>query len=116
MYYLSGRSKYDTYRRFNLSGFFSQSQDNQRQILNLKQIASVKGWNVKRVFQETVSGTFKTIGRKEFCRLSEYAKTHGIKIILVSEISQIGRWVVDILNTVDTFYQKGIGIYVHSSI
>src|ERR1039457_6051511 len=83
----------------------SQSQDNQRQILNLKQVANEKGWTVRRVFQETVSGTIKTTDRKEFTKLLDYVETNGIKLVLVSEISRIGRRVVDILTTVDTFHK-----------
>ena len=90
----------------------SLSQDNQRQILNLKQVAAEKGWTVKRVFQETVSGTVKTTERKEFNKLLEYVVQNDIRLILVSEISRIGRRVVDILNTVETFHKKGIAIYV----
>ncbi|MBK8884600.1 MAG: recombinase family protein [Bacteroidales bacterium] len=90
----------------------SQSQDNQRQILNLKQVAYEKGWTVKRVFEETVSGTVKTTERKEFNKLLDYAVQHQIQLILVSEISRIGRKVVDILTTVDTFHKKGIALSI----
>jgi len=90
----------------------SISQDNQRQILNLKQIAIEKGWNVKRVFQETVSGTIKTTERKEFAKLLEYVILNDIKIIEVSEISRVGRRVVDILSVVDNFHKHGIAIYI----
>jgi len=88
------------------------SQDNERQISNLKKIAGEKGWNVKRVFEETVSGTIKTTERKKFNELLEYVEANGIKLILVSEISRIARRVVDILNTVDKFHKIGIGVYV----
>lgn len=90
----------------------SQSQDNLRQVLNLKQVAADKGWTVKRVFQETVSGTIRTGDRKEFTKLLEYVESNGIKLVLVSEISRIGRRVVDILNTVDLFHKRGIGLYI----
>jgi DNA invertase Pin-like site-specific DNA recombinase len=90
----------------------SETQDNERQVINLKKLASDKGWTVKRVFQETVSGTIRTTERKEFGKLMEYAESHNIKLVLVSEISRIGRRVVDVLNTVDCFHQKGIGLYV----
>jgi len=90
----------------------SQSQDNQRQILSLKQVAADKGWKVGRVFQETVSGTVKTTDRKEFPKLLEYVEANAIKLVLVSEISRIGRRVVDILNTVETFHKRGIGLFV----
>jgi len=90
----------------------SQSQDNLRQVLNLKQVAADKGWTVRRVFQETVSGTVKTTDRREFGKLMDYVEQNGIKLVMVSEISRIGRRVVDILNTVDTFHQRGIALYV----
>jgi len=38
----------------------SESQDNERQIINLKQVAQQKGWHVRRVFQEKISGTTET--------------------------------------------------------
>lgn len=90
----------------------SDSQDNQRQISNLKTEAEKRGWIVKRVFKETVSGTIKTTERKEFNTLLDYAKQNNIEIVLISEISRIGRKVVDVLNVVDIFHQSGIGIYV----
>lgn len=90
----------------------SDSQDNLRQISNLKIEAEKRGFNVKRVFIETVSGRIKTTERKEFNTLLEYVKQNDIKIVMLSEISRIGRKVVDVLNTVDIFHQYGIGIYV----
>jgi DNA invertase Pin-like site-specific DNA recombinase len=88
------------------------SQDNQRQILSLKQIALEKGWTVKRTFEEKISGTIKSTDRKEFNKLLEYTIQNNIKLILISEISRIGRKVVDILNVVDSFHMKGIALYV----
>ena len=90
----------------------SNSQDNQRQILNLKQVAIEKSWTIKRTFEETVSGTVKTTERKEFNKLMEYIAQHDIKLVLVSEISRIGRKVVDILTTVDTFHKNGVCLYI----
>jgi DNA invertase Pin-like site-specific DNA recombinase len=90
----------------------TSGQDNQRQILNLKQIAIEKGWTVKRTFEEKISGTIKSTDRKEFNKLLDYSIQNSIKLILISEISRIGRKVVDILTVVDTFHKNGIAIYV----
>lgn len=90
----------------------TNGQDNQRQILNLKEVAIQKKWIVKRTFEEKVSGTVKSTDRKEFNKLLDYALQYGIKMVLISEISRIGRRVVDILNVVETFHQKGIALYV----
>jgi len=90
----------------------SQSQDNKRQVENLKQVAAEKGWTVKRVFEEKVSGTVKSTDRKVFNKIMEYTEQNGIRLVLISEISRIGRKVVDILNVVDDFHKKGIALYV----
>lgn len=90
----------------------SQSQDNQRQVSNLKQVSIEKGWKVKRVFEEKVSGTVKSTNRKEFTKILEYTEQNNIKLVLISEISRIGRKVVDVLNVVDNFHRQGIAIYV----
>lgn len=90
----------------------SNSQDNQRQVLSLKQLSKEKGWTVKRVFEEKVSGTVKSTDRNEFNKLLEYLIQNGIRLVLISEISRIGRKVVDILTVVDTFHKRGIAIYV----
>ena len=90
----------------------SESQQNFRQVSNLKQVAAEKGWRVKRVFEEKVSGTVKSTERKEFSKILDYTEQYGIRLILISEISRIGRRVVDVLNVVDNFHRKGIAIYV----
>ena len=90
----------------------SISQDNQRQVLSLKQLSKEKGWTVKRVFEEKVSGTVKSTDRNEYNKILEYLNQNGIKLVLISEISRIGRKVVDILTVVDTFHKRGISIYV----
>lgn len=90
----------------------SISQDNQRQVLSLKRLSKEKGWTVKRVFEEKVSGTVKSTDRSEFNKLLEYLIQNGIKLVLISEISRIGRKVVDILTVVDNFHKRGIAIYV----
>jgi DNA invertase Pin-like site-specific DNA recombinase len=90
----------------------SQSQDNNRQVSNLKQVATEKNWKVKRVFEEKVSGTVKSTNRKQFYKILEYMEQYNIKLVLISEISRISRRVVDILTVVDTLHRKGIAIYV----
>jgi DNA invertase Pin-like site-specific DNA recombinase len=90
----------------------SQSQDNQRQVSSLKNLAEEKNWTVKRVFSETVSGTINNSDRKVFNQLLDYCNHNNIKLVLISEISRIGRKVVDILTVVDTLHRNGIALYV----
>ena len=90
----------------------SESQDNERQIINLKQVADQKGWHVKRTFQEKISGTIKSGSRNEFKSLLEYIERSPIQVIMTSEISRIGRRVVDVLNFVEQLHEKGIALYI----
>jgi DNA invertase Pin-like site-specific DNA recombinase len=90
----------------------SESQDNERQIINLKQVAEQKGWHVRRTFQEKISGTIKSRSRNEFKSLLEYIERSPTQVIMTSEISRIGRRVVDVLNFVELLHEKGIALYI----
>lgn len=90
----------------------SHTQNNERQILYLKQIADDRGLMVKRVFQEKVSGTTKADSRPEFKNMIQYLERTGIKLVLISEVSRIGRRVVDVLNNVEMLHEKGVGIFI----
>lgn len=88
------------------------SQDHARQRANLEVIAKEKGWALKRTFAEKVSGNVKADDRKEFKNLLTYVKDNGIKLVMVSEISRLGRRVVDVLNQIETLHDNGISLYV----
>jgi DNA invertase Pin-like site-specific DNA recombinase len=90
----------------------SNSQNNERLIQNLKQIAENLGWKVKRVFQEKVSGTTKANSRPEFRKMIQYLEDTGIRLAMISEVSRIGRRVVDVLNNVEMLHEKGVGLYI----
>lgn len=90
----------------------SESQDNERQIINLKQVAQQKDWHVRRVFQEKVSGTTETRERNEFKSLIDYLEKTSINIVMISEISRIARRVVIVLNFVELLHTKGIALFI----
>ena len=90
----------------------SLSQDFERQLINLKIVAHEKGWHVKRIFQEKISGTVKSGSRNEFKMLLEYIDKTPVQVIMTSEISRIGRRVVDVLNFVELLHEKGIALYI----
>lgn len=90
----------------------SLSQDYERQLINLKNIAQEKGWHVRRTFQEKVSGTIKSGSRNEFKALLDYIDKTPVQVIMTSEISRIGRRVDDVLNFVELLHEKGIALYI----
>jgi DNA invertase Pin-like site-specific DNA recombinase len=78
----------------------------------LQATAKSKGWKVRRVFSEKVSGTSKVESRTELVKAIEYAKENNIKILATSELSRLGRKVLPILKLVDLLHQNGIGVYI----
>jgi len=90
----------------------SLSQDYERQLINLKNVAQEKGWHVRRTFQEKISGTIKSGSRNEFKALLDYIDKTPVQVIMVSEISRLGRRVADILNFVELLHEKGIALYI----
>ncbi|HLN20927.1 MAG TPA: recombinase family protein [Bacteroidales bacterium] len=90
----------------------SLSQQYERQVINLKQVAQQKGWHVRRTFEEKISGTVKSGSRNEFKSLLDYIDKTPVQIVMVSEISRIGRRVVDVLNFVELLHEKGIALYI----
>ena len=90
----------------------SLSQDYERQLINLKNVANEKEWHVKRTFQEKISGTIKSGSRTEFKSLMDYIDKTPVQVVMVSEISRLGRRVIDVLNVVELLHQKGIALYI----
>jgi DNA invertase Pin-like site-specific DNA recombinase len=90
----------------------SESQDNERQIINLKQAAQQNGWHIRRTFQEKISGTTKSGSINEFKALLDYIDKTPIQIVMTSEISRIGRRVIDVLNFLELLHEKGITLFI----
>lgn len=90
----------------------SLSQQFERQSINLNIVAQEKGWHVKRTFQEKISGTVRSGSRNEFKLLLEYIDKTPVQVVMVSEISRLGRRVVDVLNFVELLHEKGIALYI----
>ena len=90
----------------------SDDQNWERQLFNLKEVAEQKTWNVIRTFCESISGTTKANSRREFNEMLKYIESKGIKLIMVSEVSRLGRRVTDILNTIESLHEKGVALYI----
>lgn len=91
----------------------TSSQDHRYQIETLKKKAEAKGWNVKRVFAEKISGTINGNRRVEFSNMTQYLDNTTIDLVLVTEISRIGRRVVDVLNNVESLHTSDVGLFVN---
>lgn len=87
-------------------------QDNERQIQELKEYASYKKMKVLKIFEEKVSGATKGADRLEFKAMLSFIDKNNIDTILVWELSRLGRRMVDVMNTIESFSDRGVNIYI----
>lgn len=89
-------------------------QNTDRQTADLLEYAKSNSMNVEHVFTEHISGAKRNSERKALTSALEYAKDNGIDIILFSELSRLGRDVLEVLeivkwmsdNSVNAYFQK----------
>lgn len=89
-------------------------QNTDRQEIDLKEYAKQNDIEVVKVFSEHISGAKKNEERAVLCECLNYAKTNGIDMILFSELSRLGRNVLNVIevikwlsdNAVNAHFQK----------
>ncbi|MFY0626172.1 MAG: recombinase family protein [Reichenbachiella sp.] len=87
-------------------------QSTSRQINELK---SIDGYEVKKTFQESISGYTKSIDeRPELQKALEYVYKNKIEVFMVHEISRLGRRTSEILVLLDSLKKKGVKVFVKS--
>jgi len=90
----------------------NSNQSTQRQINELKDIP---GFEVVKVFTESISGyTQSAYSRPELQRAIKYATDNGIHVIMIHEISRLGRRTAEVLNIIEDLKKQGIKIYIKS--
>lgn len=87
-------------------------QNTERQISDLNKYAEYKGMTVVEVFEEKISGAKKNNERPIFLKALEYAKENEIDMLLVSELSRLGRNAFEVLETVKMLVDEGINLYM----
>lgn len=87
-------------------------QNTERQVEDLKKYADYKGYEVIHVFEEKISGAKKNTERKVLVEALDYCETHHIDILLVSELSRLGRNAFEVLETVKHLVDKNINLYM----
>lgn len=89
-------------------------QDYERQVQDLQRYADVNEYKVVQVFTDNISGNSKTKNRKESKKMLDYLKHNEVSIVLVSEISRLGRSAMDVQNTINEIvYNHKVNLYIH---
>lgn len=89
-----------------------QSYD--RQINDLRQLASSLNYDIDQVFAEKVSGAKKNSERIELMNMVNYVNNHQIDKVLVTELSRLGRDTLQVLQTLEILNQNKISLYIQN--
>lgn len=87
-------------------------QNTDRQIIDLTKYAEYKGMEIAKTFEEHISGAKKNHERPIFVEALNFCKTHKEDMLLVSELSRLGRNAFEVLETVKLLADEGINLYM----
>lgn len=87
-------------------------QNTERQIADLTKYAEYKEMEISKVFEEKISGAKKNAERPVFVEAINFCKTNKIDMLLVSELSRLGRNAFEVLETVKQLVDEGINLYM----
>lgn len=87
-------------------------QENKRQIQELSEYASKMGWEVVKVFEETISGAKKNEERPVLNEMIAFIKANNIDKVLCWELSRIGRNSLEVLKTIQLLNENCISLYI----
>ena len=86
-------------------------QDTSRQIRDLEILANQRNLKIEKTYEEHISGAKKTQDRPVLKECLDYCFTNGIDILLISELSRLGRNVDDVLANVRLCKEKHLNVY-----
>ena len=86
-------------------------QNTERQVRDLQAYADHEGYEVSKVFEEHISGAKCNQDRPILCECMEYCITNHIGILLISELSRLGRKVDEVLENVKYCKDHHLNIY-----
>lgn len=92
----------------------SGRQSTERQVIGLKRFADGRDYKVNAVFEEKISGRKANTERPVLSRCLEYCvdPRNGVDMLLLTEISRLGRSTLEILKAIDTLHAHKVCVYI----
>ena len=87
-------------------------QNTDRQISDLLDYVNYQKLELSKVFEEHISGAKKNSERPILQQAIEFCKSNEVSILLVSELSRLGRNAFEVLATVKDLIDSGINLYM----
>lgn len=94
----------------------SSRQSTERQVVDLKRLATGRGDKVVAVFEEKISGRKANVERPVLSRCLEYCidPQNLVDVLFLSEISRLGRSTLEILKALDTLHTHKVCVYIQN--
>lgn len=89
----------------------NERQNTERQVVDLKSYASANNMEVVKVYEEHISGAKKNEERVILCECLKFCIENKIEILLISELSRLGRNVDEVLSNVKLCKDNSVNIY-----
>ena len=88
-----------------------ERQSTSRQVADLTQYANRNGIEVLKVYEEHISGAKRNEEREVLCNCLDYCFTNHVDVLLISELSRLGRNVDEVLANVKRCKDAHLNIY-----
>ena len=89
-----------------------ERQNNDRQVGDLTDYANYKRYDIVKVYEEKVTGAKKNQERPVLLEALDYCQSKQVDILLVSELSRLGRNAFEILEVIKTLVDARINLYL----
>ena len=89
-------------------------QSTERQVNDLRDYAAYAKMEIVKVFEEKISGAKKNAERPILQQALDYCKTEHIDMLLVSELSRLGRNSFEVLETIKWLVDAKINLYMQN--
>ena len=87
-------------------------QNTDRQISDLLDYVKYQNLEIAKIYEEHISGAKKNSERPILQQAIEFCKSNRVSILLVSELSRLGRNAFEVLATVKDLIDSGINLYM----
>lgn len=87
-------------------------QNTDRQISDLLDYVEYQKLELCKIYEEHISGAKKNSERPVLQQAIEFCKTNKVSILLVSELSRLGRNAFEVLATVKDLIDSGVNLYM----
>ena len=87
-------------------------QNTDRQISDLLDYVEYQHLELCKIYEEHISGAKKNSERPVLQQAIDFCKSNGVSILLVSELSRLGRNAFEVLATVKDLIDNGINLYM----